>query len=145
MSKRRILGLIGRSTDYLCKIQVWKRFFPNHDIHICLINMKHSWTKNAFRNVNNNKWRKWCNFVTPFLFNNTYGLPVLTMENKCPNQLIHVWLFDLQTICAKYKAGNLILPNNDIRLCLLDMKNSWTKKAFWDLTNKKWRNLCMFV
>jgi hypothetical protein len=36
-----------------------------------------------------------------FLFNNPYGLPVLTMNNKCPNQVFYVWLVDLQTICAK--------------------------------------------
>jgi hypothetical protein len=40
-------------------------------------------------------------FVSPFLFNNSYGLPVLTMGNKCPNHLFYVWLVVLQTIWAK--------------------------------------------
>jgi hypothetical protein len=36
-----------------------------------------------------------------FLFNNTYGLHVLTMDTSNPNQLFYVWLVDLETICAK--------------------------------------------
>jgi hypothetical protein len=40
-------------------------------------------------------------YVSPFLFNNTYVLPVLTIVNKRPNQVFYVWLVDLQTICAK--------------------------------------------
>jgi hypothetical protein len=36
-------------------------------------------------------------FVLRFLFNNTSGLPVLTMGTKCPNQVFYVWLGDLQT------------------------------------------------
>jgi hypothetical protein len=44
--------------------------------------MKHSWTNNAFWDENNMIWRKWCKFVSFFSFNNTYGLPVLTMNTK---------------------------------------------------------------
>jgi hypothetical protein len=67
--------------------------FPNIDIRICLLDMKHSWTKNAFWDVNKKKWRKWCKFVSPYLFNNTYGLKVLRKETKCPNQdLMFDWL-----------------------------------------------------
>jgi hypothetical protein len=36
-------------------------------------------------------------------------------------------------------------PNDDIRKCLLDMKHGWTKKAFWDVNNKKCRKWCKFV
>jgi hypothetical protein len=45
--------------------------------------------------------KKWCKFVSPSLLNNTYGLPVLTMDTKYPNQIFYVWLVDLQIICAK--------------------------------------------
>jgi hypothetical protein len=76
----------------------WKRDSPNNDIRICLLEMRHSWTKNAFWDVNNKKWRKWCKYVSPFIFNNTYGLPVLTMDTKCPNEVFYVWLIDLQAI-----------------------------------------------
>jgi hypothetical protein len=37
----------------------------------------------------------------PLLFNNTYGLPELTMNTNNPNHVFYVWLVDLQTICAK--------------------------------------------
>jgi hypothetical protein len=54
--------------------------------------MKHGWTINAFWDVNNKKWRKWCTFVSSFLLNNFFGLPVLTMYTKCPNQVFMlVW------------------------------------------------------
>jgi hypothetical protein len=68
-------------------VETW--FTPNDAIRKCLSDMKTIWNKIAFWDVNNMKWRKWCNIVSPFLFNNTYGLPVLTMENKCPNQVFY--------------------------------------------------------
>jgi hypothetical protein len=70
--------------------------------------------------------------VSHFLFNNTYGLPVRTTDTKCPNQVIHVWLFDLQTICAKDGLETWFSPNDDIRNYLLDMKHGSTKNAFRD-------------
>jgi hypothetical protein len=76
------------------------RFSPN-DIRKFMLDMQRSWTQNAFWDVHNKKWRKWCKFVSHFLFNNSYGLPVLTMGTKFPNHLFYVWLVDLQAICAK--------------------------------------------
>jgi hypothetical protein len=52
-------------------LETW--FFPNNGIRIYLLDIKHSITKNAFWVLNNTKWRKWCKFVLPFLFNYTYG------------------------------------------------------------------------
>jgi hypothetical protein len=75
--------------------------FPINDIRTCFLDMKHSWTKNAFWDMNNKKLRKWCKFVTPFLFIKTYGLTVLRKDTKCPNQVFYVSLVDLQIICAK--------------------------------------------
>jgi hypothetical protein len=63
--------------------------------------MKHASTNNAFWDDNNKKRRKWCKFVSPFLYNNTYALTVLTMDTKSPNQEFYVWLYDLQSICVK--------------------------------------------
>jgi hypothetical protein len=71
------------------------------NIRKCLFDMKNGSTENAFWDVNNKKWRVWCMFVSPFLFNNTYGLLVLTIDTNCPNELFYVWLVELQTICAK--------------------------------------------
>jgi hypothetical protein len=34
--------------------------------------------------------------------------------------------------------------NNDIRKCLLAMKNGWIKNAFWDVNNKKCSKWCTF-
>jgi hypothetical protein len=42
-----------------------------------LLEIKHSWNKNAIWDVNNKKWRKWCKFDWHFLFSNAYCLPVL--------------------------------------------------------------------
>jgi hypothetical protein len=98
-----------------------------------------------FWDVNNKKCRKWCKFASPLLFNNNYGLPVLTKDTKCPNQVFYVWLVEQQNIWAKFGLETWIFPNNDIRKCLLDIKHGWTKNAFWDLNKKKWRKSCMFV
>jgi hypothetical protein len=37
------------------RLESWP--FPNHDIPICLLDKKNSWTKNSFWNVNDKKWR----------------------------------------------------------------------------------------
>jgi hypothetical protein len=63
--------------------------------------MQRSWTNKAVWNLKSKKLRKWCNFVSPFLFNKSYGLRVLTIDTKCPNQLFYVRLVDLHTISAK--------------------------------------------
>jgi hypothetical protein len=55
----------------------WKRDSQNNDIGIGMYNMQPSWIKNAFWDVNNKKWHKWCKFVSLFLYNK--ALPVLTM------------------------------------------------------------------
>jgi hypothetical protein len=49
-----------------------------------LLDMQPSWIKNAFWDVNNRKWHKWCKFVSNFLYNN--ALPLLTLDTNCPNQ-----------------------------------------------------------
>jgi hypothetical protein len=59
-------------------LETW--FPPNDDIRKCLFDMKHGTTKNAFWDVNNKKWLKWCKFVSHFLFSNPYVLPVLTID-----------------------------------------------------------------
>jgi hypothetical protein len=97
---------------FILKTMLETRLFPNYDIRICLQDMKISWTKKAFSHVYNTKWRKWCKFDSPLLFNNTYGLPVLTMDTKCSNQVFYVWLDDLQTIWAKIMAGNLTISKS---------------------------------
>jgi hypothetical protein len=56
-----------------------------------LLDINNSWSKNAFWDVNNKKWRKWCKFVSPSLFNNNYGLPVVTMVT---NVQINYFMFD---------------------------------------------------
>jgi hypothetical protein len=124
-------------------LETW--FSPNYDIRKCLLDMQRSWTKNAFWDMNNKKWRKWCKFVSPFLFNNTYGSPVITMVTKCSNQVFYVWMVDLHTICAKYWLLTWLTPNNDIRKCLFVMQRCWIKNAFWVLNNKKWRKWYKFV
>jgi hypothetical protein len=101
--------------------------------------------KDAFWYVNNNKWLKWSKFVSPFSFNNTYGLPVFTKDTKRPNQVFYVWLVDLQTICAKLGLETCLSPNKNIRISLLDMRHSWTKYVFWDMNNMKWRKWCKFL
>jgi hypothetical protein len=79
--------------------------------------------KDAFWYVRNKKWIKWCKFVSAFLFNNVYRLPVFTTDAKYPNQVFYIWLVDLYTICAKYDLETLFCPIYDIRKYMLDMKH----------------------
>jgi hypothetical protein len=41
----------------------------------------------------------WSNLL--FLFNNTYGLPVLTIDTESANQVFYVSLVDIENICVK--------------------------------------------
>jgi hypothetical protein len=66
-----------------------------------LLDMKQGLKTNAFWGVNNKDCRKWFKCISPLLFKNTYGLPVITMNTICPNQAFYVWLVDLHTICDK--------------------------------------------
>jgi hypothetical protein len=103
---------------------------PNNEIRIYLLDMGHIWTKNAFWDVNNRKWRTWCKIVSPFLYNNTYGFPMLTMDTKCPKEVFYVGLVDLHNICSKQGLETWLTPNIGIRICLPDMEHRWTKYAF---------------
>jgi hypothetical protein len=100
--------------------------------------------KNAIWDVNNKKWYNWHKFESRFLFNNTYGLPVLTKDSKCPNQVFCL-IGRSTTICGKQVLETWISLNNDNRICLLNMRYSWTKSSFWDVNNKKWRKYCKYV
>jgi hypothetical protein len=123
----------------------WKRDSLHIIVFVYVSSTWNSWTKNAFWDVNNTKWRKWCKFVSPFLSNNTYGLPVLTKDTTCPNQVFNAWLVDLQTICAKYGLESWLSPNDDIRISFIDMQSSWTKNEIWNLKCKKWCKWCIMV
>jgi hypothetical protein len=118
---------------------------PNEDILMCLLDMRRNWTTKAIRKLNRKMWREWGILVSHFLFNNSFGLPLLTLGTICTNQLYYVWLVDLQNICAKYGLETWFSPNDDIRKYLLYMHRNWTKNAFWDLNNKKWHKWCKFV
>jgi hypothetical protein len=84
--------------------------------------------------VNNKKRRKRFQFVSSFLSNNTYGLPVLTKDTKCASLVFYVSFVDLHTSCAKFGLKTWFSPNDDIRKYLLDMKHDWTKNAYWNVT-----------
>jgi hypothetical protein len=143
MSKSSILCSIGRSRQFVLN-GGWKSI----SLQMILVNvcstwsMKHGWNKNAFWDVKNQKWRKWCKFVSPCLLNNPYGLPVFTIDHKSPKEVICIWFVDLQIICAKYRLETWFFPNDDIRKCLLDIKQGWIINAFWIVNNKKWREWC---
>jgi hypothetical protein len=100
--------------------------------------------KNAFWYVNKKKYSIWCKFVSLFLFNNAYGLPVLTMGTKYPNQVFYIywwiyWLFVLNTT----------LKHNSIQMMIfVNLYSKWSmvyiKDAFWYVSNKKLRKWCLF-
>jgi hypothetical protein len=85
---------------------------PNDDIRKCLLVIKHGWTINAFWDVNNKKWRKWCKFDSPFLFNNTYGLLVLQWT---PNVQINYFTFH----CSIYRIFVLNRAWNPVSLQII--------------------------
>jgi hypothetical protein len=80
--------------------------------------------------LNRKEWRKWCIFVSLFLFKNCFGLPVIAFGTTCPNQVFYVWMVDLQAFCAKYGLKTWSSPDDDIRKCLLHMQRIWTKTRF---------------
>jgi hypothetical protein len=46
------LCLTDHSTDYLCYLGAETQLFPNNNIRICLLDIKHNWTSKAFWEVN---------------------------------------------------------------------------------------------
>jgi hypothetical protein len=88
-------------------LQTW--ISSNFEIRIYFLDMKHSWTKNSFWDVNIRKWRKWCKFVSRFLSNNAYGLPVLKKNTKNSNQVFYVSLviYRLLVIIRAWKRESL--------------------------------------
>jgi hypothetical protein len=65
--------------------------FPNNDIRICLLDKKHSRSKNAYWDVNNKKWRKWCKFLSPFYL---ITLMAYVCSQRPPNVKIKYFMFD---------------------------------------------------
>jgi hypothetical protein len=51
-------------------LETW--FSPNDDIRKCFLDMRHGSTKYVFWNVNNTKWRKWCE-----LFHRSYLITLM--------------------------------------------------------------------
>jgi hypothetical protein len=93
-------------------------------------------------NLNYRKWLKWCILISHLLFNNLFGLPVLTISTNCTNDVFYAWLVDLQTICVKYGLETWFFPNDEIRKWLI--WNGWPENASW-IVKKKWRKCCKFV
>jgi hypothetical protein len=136
----------------------WKRYsLQMYVVRKCFLDMKHGSTKNAFWDVNNKKWRIWCKFVSPFLFNNAYGLPVLIMDTKCPNEVFMFdwsiyrlfvlnrgWKLDSLQIMTflcfppwsivelKTRFEKWITRNGVSIIYLVDMRHSRSKDVFWD-------------
>jgi hypothetical protein len=117
----------------------------NNDIGICLLDMQRRWTKTLFETWKDKKWHKLRTFVSPFLFNNTYRLPVLTTDTKCRNQVFMLdWsIYRLFVLNRGWKRDpfQIII----FVICLVDMRHSWSKNAFSDVNNKKWRKWGKFV
>jgi hypothetical protein len=84
-------------------------------------------------------------FVSPFLFNDTYGLPVLAKSSKFPNQVFYDWFVDIQKICVKYVLETCFSSNENFRKCFHVMKHGWIQNPFRVVNNKKWRKWCEFV
>jgi hypothetical protein len=97
---------------------------PNNDILICLLDIQSSWIKNAFSDENNKKWHKWCKINSPFSYNNTYGLPVLTMDTGCTNQVFLIFDWSIYRTCVLntgWKRESLQL------MIFVNVCTSWSK------------------
>jgi hypothetical protein len=118
---------------------------PNNDTGICWLDMNHSRTKNAYWDVNNMKWRKWCKFDSPFLFNNTYGLPVLTMDTKCPNQVFYDWLV-LNRACNRVSLKIMLFLYVCSTGCIVELNTRFeTSITRNDVNDVSWYHLSHLV
>jgi hypothetical protein len=77
--------------------------------------------------VDNKKWRKWCKFVSPILFNNIYGIHVLTKDTKCPKQVFNVYcsIYRLFVIYTAWKPDSfqmMIYVNDCCTLRKVELK-----------------------
>jgi hypothetical protein len=123
-------------------LQTWLP--PNNDIRICFLDMKHSWSKNVFET-----WitRNDVNGVS--FFNLSYLITLIAYQcsQRTPNLQIKYFMFhwSIYRLFVIHNAWKRDSPKNYIRICLLDVRHSWTKKAFWDVNIMKWRKWCKFV
>jgi hypothetical protein len=78
-----------------------------------------------------------CVFVSPSLFNKTYGIPVLTMDTKCQNQVFYVWF----VLNRGWKLDPLQIM---IFVYVSSTWNIFELNAFWVVNIKKWRKWCKF-
>jgi hypothetical protein len=77
------------------------------------------------------------------LFHHSYLITHMAYlcSQRTPNLKSRIFLLICRSTepCAKQGLETGLSPNNDIRICLLDINHSWNKNAFWDVNNKKWR------
>jgi hypothetical protein len=104
--------------------------------------MQRSWTKNAFWDVNNKKWPKWCKFL---LLSYLITLRAYLCHNghqMYKSSFLCVIGRSTEFLC-QIGAGNVTHTKWWYSYCLLDMHRSWTKNAIGNLKCKKCLKWCI--
>jgi hypothetical protein len=82
--------------------------------------MRHSWTKNAFWNLNTKKWLNgvFCIQFYYLITSLSQGIKLTCAHNghQLFKSRFYFWLVHLQAICAKYGLETWFPPNDDIRI-----------------------------
>jgi hypothetical protein len=88
------------------------------------------------------------NGVSLFHFSHLITLMAYLCSQWTPNVQIMYFMFVwsiYRLFVLNWARKTCLSPNNDNRICLLGMRHSWTKCAFWDMNNKNWRKCCKIV
>jgi hypothetical protein len=107
--------------------------------------MRHVWNKNAFWDVNNKKWRKWCNW-----FHCSYLITLMAYlcYERTPNAQFKYYMFDWLiyrpfTLNTGWKRDSLQI------MLFVYVYSTWgmfeIRNAFWDVNNKKRSKWYKFV
>jgi hypothetical protein len=112
-----------------------------------LLDNKHGWNENAFWDVIN---KKWCKFVSPFLFNNTYGLPALTKDTKFQfKYIIFDWLlYRLFVLNRSWKSDSLQIMTF-VHICstwsIDELKTRFETWITWNDVNGNWFTYLIYL
>jgi hypothetical protein len=129
----------------ICDNRSWKRASLQIMIFVCVcttwgiveLNMRfEAWRT---RNILNGE----CLFHLSYLITHmAYLCTQWTPHVQNKYFMFDCWIYRPFVVNRSWKHDS---PNNVIRICLLDMRRSWIKNAFWSVNKKKWRKWWKFV
>jgi hypothetical protein len=129
---------------FLFDWSICRPFSPNNDIRICLLDIRHSWTKTRLETwIKRNDVNGVCLSHLSYLITLMACLCSQSTPNIQNKYITFNWsIYRLFVLNRAWKRDS---PNNDILICVLHMKFSLIKRRFvtW-ISKNDWNGLSLF-